>query len=87
MTQINKDHLKKVQVICNTELEIKTVKEFLEKFGMAGMTPIIIEEDIETFIPLEEYNYTLADFGNLEYSTKVFNRFKELNKELKIIEL
>lgn len=86
MTQINADHLRKVRILCSSEEHLEELKIFIKKYNMAGMVPVL-EKDVMSFIYSDKHNYAIADFGNIEYVTKFFKLFKELNIEVKIFEL
>lgn len=88
MTYIDKNHLKPVKLICNTELEVKAVTDFLSNYNMAGMDPFVPEQDdMKDFEPEDEFNYAVADFGNTEFMIEVLERFKELGIDIKIIDM
>jgi hypothetical protein len=88
MTYIDKNHLKPVKLICNTELEVRACKEFIESYNMSGMEPFVPEQDdMKDFEPEDEFNYAVADFDNTEFMISVLERFKELGIEIKIINI
>jgi len=88
MTHIDKRDLRPVKVICNTELEVRAVKDFLEEKNMANTKPFVHSEDnMKDFKPNSKYNYIVADFGNEDFMIEVLERFKELSLNIKIIDL
>jgi len=87
MTAINKEHLKKVHVICETEADVIKGEEFIELNRCAGMKAHLFDKSTNGHELLEEFNIAVVNTGNEEFVKMIVDRYDFLGHDVRIFEL
>lgn len=80
----NKKLLINVKMICQTKEDAECVEILKKEYGYKFDS--IIYSDIEKLEIIEDHNYMVAFFEDIDYNDSVINYFKKHNKDLKVID-